>query len=384
MPRPDGYLKISILQVDGSKPVPRVCMVLLTKAYMNVLHEHQTCLAAGVVEVDVEHGVVEVDVEHGVVEVDVEHRTLIFIIIIIILIIIFIMKLIGLLLLLGLLSLVEGEVVTSFAATCPAFFIKDQNNRLITPTVLPDQNRYKQICQRYGKAHRYATLYDIKNRIPVYSAYTFAGYKSIDRKGSWMIEPQIDEPGASTQKDMTTSDKVPLKLRGVNQALPKDYEHSGYQIGHLYPHCHNCDQNQAESTFTLTNAAPQDGEDNTDWYGQVEKVSANMIYNWCHPGTGHVVTGVVPSNTWIVKNGVNRVNVPAYFWSAFCCQHRLTKCPHSKGFLALTKTGMKILYNDPKHDWKMVTEWMSVQDLNGRLAPLYSVPTFEVFGNVCV
>ena len=109
------------------------------------------------------------------------------------------MKLIALLLL-GLVSLVEGEVVKSFASSCPDFFIKDQNNKPVSPTVLVsrkrDKNgkpipRYKQICQKYENKYRYATLYDTHNRIPVYSAYKFTGYTQLTRRTTWMIEPQV-------------------------------------------------------------------------------------------------------------------------------------------------------------------------------------------------
>ena len=89
---------------------------------------------------------------------------------------------------------------------------------------------------------------------------------------------------------------------GKNQAVNDDYiDQKSYQKGHLYPHCHNCDQDQSDSTFTLTNAAPQDEEDNRDWYGQVEKVSSNEISNWCEGGSAHVVTGVIPGDEWLEK-----------------------------------------------------------------------------------
>lgn len=158
----------------------------------------------------------------------------------------------GLLLLLGLFSLVETEVVDSFAASCPAFFIKDQNDRPVTPTVMHSkvfpfsevmsESRYMQICQKHKNnnlggiwsvfsgrekrssdecqvsrtselflfhmlgsqtvtdtdtetnnpsCYRYATLYDTKNKIPVYSAYLYTGYEKTERTTSWMIEPQV-------------------------------------------------------------------------------------------------------------------------------------------------------------------------------------------------
>ncbi len=53
-------------------------------------------------------------------------------------------------------------------------------------------SRLKKICQRYADKPRYVTLYDSKNRIPVYSAYTFKkteGDRRVDYP--WMFEPQV-------------------------------------------------------------------------------------------------------------------------------------------------------------------------------------------------
>ena len=111
-------------------------------------------------------------------------RTLLFIITIIIIIII--MKLIGLLVLLPLVLLVEGELVKSFES-CSQFFLNG-----VPPTLVPDQNKYRQICQKYNKKYRYATFYDINNRIPIYSAYEYKGHDAKRPQGlPWMIEPQV-------------------------------------------------------------------------------------------------------------------------------------------------------------------------------------------------
>lgn len=50
----------------------------------------------------------------------------------------------------------------------------------------------KKICQRYADKPRFVTLYDPKNRIPVYSAYSFKkteGDRRVDYP--WMYEPQV-------------------------------------------------------------------------------------------------------------------------------------------------------------------------------------------------
>lgn len=275
-------------------------------------------------------------------------------------------------------------VVASFATTCPDFFIKDNNQKAITPTVLTDPNpdRYKQICQQYKNnqaSYRYATLYDTNNRIPVYSAYVYTGYQQTDRKGSWMIEPQLDNPGGK-KTDMASESKsgVPLDQLGANQAVNCDYENTEYQKGHLYPHCHNCNQDQAESTFTLTNAAPQTGNDNIQWYNQVEKKISGSINKHCSISTSntHVVTGVVPGNIMINTQVVkNRVNIPSHYWSAYCCQDQ-NNVLVSEGYLMNmlgNGKGRVVMYKDGTNT--------PFQQFNVDLKNLYNT-NFEVFGNL--
>uniref|UniRef100_A0A3B5LK17 DNA/RNA non-specific endonuclease/pyrophosphatase/phosphodiesterase domain-containing protein n=1 Tax=Xiphophorus couchianus TaxID=32473 RepID=A0A3B5LK17_9TELE len=66
-----------------------------------------------------------------------------------------------------------AEVMES-VSDCDRFFL-DQ-----TPPHVPDileggrildQNQYKLICQTYGQQRRFVTLYDVQNRIPVFSAF---------------------------------------------------------------------------------------------------------------------------------------------------------------------------------------------------------------------
>ncbi|XP_076139755.1 endonuclease domain-containing 1 protein-like [Alosa pseudoharengus] len=127
-----------------------------------------------------------------------------------------------------------------------------------------------------------------------------------------MIEPQLDVIGGPDQ--MTTDSNAGGSV-GANQAVDGDYEYSGYNRGHLYPHCNSCDQKQEESTFTLTNAAPQKQADNTQWYHQVEKLQQN-INTLCSKNTAYVVTGVIPGNN-AIKGGVH---IPTHYWSAYCCR----------------------------------------------------------------
>ncbi|CAL8378422.1 unnamed protein product [Boreogadus saida] len=70
------------------------------------------------------------------------------------------------------------EVVRS-VSNCPTF------SRGGTPPEIPgvlvqgniqDQNRYKPICQTYKNKRRFMTLYDTRDKIPVFSAYKYKGH----------------------------------------------------------------------------------------------------------------------------------------------------------------------------------------------------------------
>jgi len=61
------------------------------------------------------------------------------------------------------------------------------------PAGFPDDLKY--ICQRYEGSFRYATLYDTRNRIPLYSAYTIpekgCNGTQPSRRDNWFIEPEV-------------------------------------------------------------------------------------------------------------------------------------------------------------------------------------------------
>ncbi|KAI4871363.1 hypothetical protein NFI96_032632, partial [Prochilodus magdalenae] len=191
-----------------------------------------------------------------------------------------------------------GEVVPSFKVSCPEFFIEDPEDQNIhyPPTVLSDPNnpqRYQQICQRFDNAYRYATLYDTRSRIPVYSAYYYVGYHKVTT-ADWKIEPQLDDPNLGP--DMAREETVEKHVRGKNQALYDDYVSptSQYTRGHLYPRCYSDSQQCAIATYTHTNAVPQTQEDNNRWGHKAETAMRKIIDGKCENASARVVTGAVP------------------------------------------------------------------------------------------
>ncbi|XP_046717721.1 endonuclease domain-containing 1 protein-like isoform X2 [Silurus meridionalis] len=183
------------------------------------------------------------------------------------------MKLLALVLLLSAFSsLTLTEVVKSFSETCPLLFIKDSEDKIVTPTVLKG-DEYKQICQRWKNMYRFATLYDTKQRIPVYSAFIFTDQNN-KRNGEWKNEPQLENPSYTANMKKITVDEIDVYY---NQAVDRDYAESNtindikYTRGHVFPRQYAA----ADSTFTFTNVAPQTQHSNSPFY-------TNAVTHICH------------------------------------------------------------------------------------------------------
>ncbi|XP_071136722.1 endonuclease domain-containing 1 protein-like [Mytilus edulis] len=185
------------------------------------------------------------------------------------------------------------------------------------------------ICQQYNNKFFFATLYDTKNRIPVYSA-TQLDLRS-DNKSRYgdmfFIEPSLVKNVNHQKGNMI--EFVPNKHAnyGEKQALDTDYKGSGYDRGHLNPQLFNTkDSDSRYATNTFTNIAPQYGLFNKGTWNNMEETLLKTVKQECKflGAKIYVVVGVEPStNRYIVKQiknkPVNRVNVPRFYWTAICC-----------------------------------------------------------------
>ncbi|XP_059411178.1 endonuclease domain-containing 1 protein-like [Carassius carassius] len=233
-------------------------------------------------------------------------------------------------------SFIKTELVDSFS-TCSDFFLNEQ------PPVIPgilenstsqDNNRYKLICQKYQNAYRFATLYDTQEKIPVFSAYRYTGSYKGRPHNPWMIEPQLETYGAAMREPC------------VNQAFPGDYwaQKSMTQAqltrGHFFPNCHAADRITAESTFTLTNTAPQYDSFNKGSWNKTEITVRTTMNSHCRNESDHisayVLTGAVPSGP---KSKLlnKRVNIPSSMWTVFCCYNSKTSTWESQAHWANNK-----------------------------------------------
>ncbi|CAI5671554.1 unnamed protein product [Oreochromis niloticus] len=209
----------------------------------------------------------------------------------------------------------ETEVVAS-VEKCNEFFLQQTPpniTRILERGKIFNQNRYKLICQTLNDTRTFVTLYDTQNKIPVFSAAKFNGNIS-GRPDIWMIEPQLEN--TTDNPNMRPSNN---SIDYENQAGDKDYKHTGFSRGHLFPNSYGSTDLKKNSTFTLTNIVPQNEHFNGGSWRRMEECIKCVLNEYCINNNGNiegfVVTGAQPSNNSLN----NRINIPSVLWSAFCC-----------------------------------------------------------------
>ncbi|KAG8004020.1 Endonuclease domain-containing 1 protein [Nibea albiflora] len=215
-------------------------------------------------------------------------------------------------------GLVTGEIGDNFSK-CHHFFYEQ------TPPEGIDSAGYQPICQRYENKYRFASLYDRQHRVPLYSAYILSSPDGNRPKEPWMYEPQLAFSCASSEMKPC---HTPIDNNVIeSQAVPQDCKDSTYTKGHLNPSMHQWTNEDREATFTLTNIVPQKAGSNTGPWNILENEMLRKFKTYCN-GSMYVITGAMPYSSgprWIK----NRVSVPEYMWSAYCCPSYITNLPES-------------------------------------------------------
>ncbi|CAH2225445.1 endonuclease domain-containing 1 [Pelobates cultripes] len=165
---------------------------------------------------------------------------------------------------------------------------------------------YTKICQKHNGDPQFATLYNTKDRIPLYSAFTYREGATNDG-GSWLIEPQLDDAESSLEEATSGSDaSEKIAGLGTNQALEDHYASSEYQPGSLLPN----------SPSMLTNAVPFTENFKEKWASDVDQFIKETLLPYCSNGENlHLIAGAIPSNIKIS----DKVTVPEFVWLAACC-----------------------------------------------------------------
>ncbi|XP_073342656.1 endonuclease domain-containing 1 protein-like [Pagrus major] len=281
-------------------------------------------------------------------------------------------------------GLVLGEISNDFSK-CLDFFYK------ATPPQGFKKAGYQPICQRYKHKYRFASLYHLQGRTPLYSAYNITFEKGKKRPPpNWKYEPQLAFPKDSPDMQPFSS-KTPKRVK-KSQAVREDYKNSNYTKGHLNPSMHNKIKADREATFTLTNIVPQRaGSNGGPWKG-LETEVLERFKAYCK-GSMYVITGALPYTTERRIN--NRVSVPEYMWSAYCCSSYSSSLPKSmKNFFP---THAAVGRNDPDSGEEIVpvdpdanarirgydVRRMSLQTLEGILRRRLRTPTLSLFTGQC-
>ncbi|XP_041845794.1 endonuclease domain-containing 1 protein-like [Melanotaenia boesemani] len=215
--------------------------------------------------------------------------------------------------------LVVGEVRSDFSH-CLHFFYNE-----IPPKEI-NAAGYQPICQRYKNQYRFASLYQRQHRAPLFSAYILSPADGKRPNASWMYEPQLVFSRASPEMKpfQTPDDQNVVK----SQAVTEDYRNSNFTKGHLSPSMHHKTKEDREATFTLTNIVPQRAGSNSGPWNRLENDVLRKFKAFCN-GSMYVITGIMPYKSegrWIK----NRVSVPEYLWSAYCCPSFRSDLPESE------------------------------------------------------
>nr|XP_020501509.1 endonuclease domain-containing 1 protein-like [Labrus bergylta] len=213
---------------------------------------------------------------------------------------------------------VLGEISEDFSQ-CLDFFYERSPPQGITPA------GYQPICQRYRNQYHFASLYDRQHRTPLYSAYVLSPADGKRPKAPWMYEPQLVFSRASSE--MKVFD-IPVDQNVIeSQAVLQDYKNSNFTKGHLNPSMHQKTKENRKATFTLTNIVPQRAGSNSGPWSCLENEVLSEFKAFCN-GSMYVITGGMPYESeprWIN----NRVSVPEYMWSAYCCPSYNASLPES-------------------------------------------------------
>ncbi|KAJ8382430.1 hypothetical protein SKAU_G00032080 [Synaphobranchus kaupii] len=250
---------------------------------------------------------------------------------------------------------------------------------------------YTQICQRYKNRHRFASLYHRQDRTPLYSAYLLTMGTSKRPPAVWKYEPQLASSRLSPEMQSFPKKGSVDQNVWESQAVPKDYTGSNYTKGHLNPSLHHSTREDQKSTFTLTNVVPQRQGSNGGPWAVLEREVRARLGAYC-TGPAYVVTGVLPYATgrWIA----NRVAVPEYLWTTYCCPaFNSTLPPALRPFFP---TSAAIGRNDPLSDEDIVPvdpkAKRSIRGYDVRLMPLETMEAYlqerlgmavRVFQNGC-
>uniref|UniRef100_A0A8C4X5B4 Uncharacterized protein n=1 Tax=Erpetoichthys calabaricus TaxID=27687 RepID=A0A8C4X5B4_ERPCA len=170
-------------------------------------------------------------------------------------------------------------------------------------------------------AYYFATLYDRGRRIHLYPAYM------VDEISFFSL--QLVHRGLSAASEKENHTLHLIEKYNIEKSCNATFENYGYE------HKLNHSQASCNATFTLTNVVPMNQKLNNGEWNRHETTIKEMMKNKCEKM--YVITGAVPGT----KKLKNRVYVPSFIWSAYCCINNAAQKMQSGGV---------IVTNDAKED----------------------------------
>lgn len=153
----------------------------------------------------------------------------------------------------------------------------------------------------------------------------------------FILRPNSSSPVVKLASTRALPDMAPFDGSQVDQnvmesqAVLEDYKNSSFTKGHLNPSMHQGTEDDRKATFSLTNVVPQKAGSNSGPWSRLENQVLGRFKAFCN-GSMYVITGALPyasGGRWIN----NRVSVPEYMWSAYCCPSFSARLPGDmKGF----------------------------------------------------
>lgn len=163
------------------------------------------------------------------------------------------------------------------------------------------------------------------------------------------------------------------------QAVLEDYANMvDYQRGQLNPAMHQASQLEKTATYTLTNVVPMSKEFKSGPWAKYLEIIRRRLNNYCQ-GNAYVVTGVTTTGHTIQRNNIDRITVPEYVWSAYCC----TEFDHNAPYFVRYKFPTFGAYglNDPVSN--SVVE-VSLQNLENFIKERMEGDNLQIFYDNCM
>lgn len=164
------------------------------------------------------------------------------------------------------------------------------------------------------------------------------------------------------------------------QAVLEDYtDMVQYERGQLNPDQHQANLLDKISTYTLTNVVPQIKEFSNGPWSAYQNLIRKRLNNYCR-GNSYIITGVTTTGNMIRRNNLDRVAIPEYMWSAYCCTEYDRNTPYSERYKFPTFGA----YGRNDHNNNIMLE-VSIRNLENFLKNRMEVDkNFKIFYNDCV